>query len=196
MSLKIKWVKLKGKSKDLVELCVLCGSDEKRYTISEGTYREVGCPLSDEEIDDGTLEKISHAESRACLKKALSILSYGDNSKRRLAERLVRYGFSKDLARAAVIECCQLGYLDEERQLKISVSKLANSALFGREKILPRLVCAGYPSRLVLSVIDKLVFEGEIDFERTKATLIEKKLPSDASDEERKKLLYKYGHTD
>ena len=86
------------------------------------------------------------------------------------------------------------GYIDEHRQLKRLVEREACVNLLGRERIFAKLISKGYKSEDVSAVIDELISSGEIDFEASKKKLINKKLPENASGEEIRKLLYKYGH--
>ena len=69
-----------------VPLVVIDGeSDGKKtkYTITEGTYREIGCPLSGEVLEDEEAELlVKRDEERRALAKALSILAYADNGEK------------------------------------------------------------------------------------------------------------------
>ena len=47
---------------------------------------------------------------------------------------------------------------------------------------------------LARRVIDQAIADGEIDFEEIKQELIARKLGEDATGEEKRRLLYRYGH--
>ena len=194
MNGKIISVRTKGKTVSLVELTVLAGEGKTKYTVSEGTYRKIGCPLSGEIIDGDSLEKLSRDdEERRAIIKALSILSYADNNRRTLYTKLTARGFSPDVARATVEECVRLGYIDEQGQLERYILKY-HEQLLGPKKIMAKLASRSYPPTQVLKMISSLEAQGKIDFTESKKQLLEKELPSDASYEEKRKLLYKYGY--
>ena len=78
---KIISIKSKGKSVPVVELTCDVSGERIKYNITEGTYREIGCPLSGEEIDSGALECIEREdEQRRAVAKALSLIG-GDDTK-------------------------------------------------------------------------------------------------------------------
>jgi len=69
----------------------------------------------------------------------------------------------------------------------------ANRSLYGPRKIVHYLCSRGYTKDDVVKVMNSLVECGEIDFDLNRARLIESKLGKEPSEEEIKKLLYKYG---
>ncbi len=194
MNGKIVSIRTKGKSTILVELTLLIDDNKVKYTVSEGTYRKVGCPLSDEIIDGDSLDMLAgEDEERRALMKALSILAYTDNNKRRLYTKLINRGFSKKVANATVLECVRLGYIDEERQLERLILKYSEE-LWGPKKIMAKLVAKSYSASEISKMIKALEDCGKIDFKKSRAILLEAKLPEGASYEETRKLLYKYGY--
>ncbi len=184
--------KKRGKASVLITL----SHDEKteQYEIDEGTYREIGCPLSGENLDGDRLLLIKETdERRRALKRALNALSYSDKSKSALAMRLRALGFSKEAVEYAIDECMAHGYISEERSLETMISGLANRSLLGPYKIIPRLLSRGYRLETIRAVIKRLTDNGEIDFESGKERLFEKN-PTPQSAEEKQKLLHKYGY--
>lgn len=178
----------------LIILYTECGGERTKYTICEGTYREIGCPLSGEIINEEKLNLVSaEDERRRAMIKALSILSYTDNNEKRLYTKLLMAGFSKEAAADSVRECVRLGYVDEKRQIRRLIEK-HSAELLGPHKIAYKLVSKGYSQAAVFREMESLESEGAIDFERTKAELVQKKLPSGASHSDKLKLLYKYGY--
>ncbi|MBQ9070082.1 MAG: RecX family transcriptional regulator [Clostridia bacterium] len=195
MGNKVLSVRTKEKKTPLVVIDLLVGEEHKKYTVSEGTYREIGCPLSGEEIDASSLDAIAREdEERRALAKALRLLSYTDNSERQLKQKLIMASFSKFSAEAAVKECVRLGYINEERQLERLVLSYATS-LFGPRKIMAKLIARSYSTEQIIKAITSLEDDGKIDFKKSKEALIRTKLPENADYQEKRKLLYKYGYS-
>ena len=170
--------------------------DERvRLVASDATITEMqivnGSLLSEEDIvalsEEDTLYRIR--------KKALSILAYGDNSKRQLCDKLVRAGFAQGLAIAVSKEMEDCGYINEKRILERLIQTEVNVKCLGRGRIIPKLAAKGYKRSVIEEVIEILTLSGEIDFSLAKARLIEKRLGEDPDENEVKQLLYKYGHS-
>lgn len=161
------------------------------YSVSEMTYISLSL-VRGGEIDAETLSVISEDDERyRATSKALSLLSYGDNTKSALFAKLLRAGFRREVASDTVKECVRLGYIDERRQISRSVELEANRSLRGKDFIVKKLVGKGYRISDVLSVIDELTEEGVIDFTRSFRDLCEKH--GAATPEERARLAYKNG---
>ena len=194
MSCKILAVGAKDGKTPLVAITALTDDKKQKYVISEGTYREIGCPLSGEEINGENLYTlVFEDEKRRALQKSLNILTFADNNKRALTQKLMRAGFSRDAIEYAVTECVMRSYVDEDRQAERLVSKYA-SELLGPYKITAKLAAKYYSSSTVAKAIRRLEEKGEIDFKKNKAELLSQKLGEDASYDEKMKLLYKYGY--
>ena len=192
---KILSIRTKGKTTVLVELTILLDGEKTKYTINEGTYRKIGCPLSGEIIDGDSFDVLSREdEERRALIKALAILAYADNSKRRLFSKLVTHGFSREIAKSTVEECVRLGYINEEGQLERFILKYCDE-LLGPKKIIAKLAARSYSPAQISKIIKTLEAQGKIDFTQSRERLLAEKLPDGASYEERIKLLYKYGYT-
>ena len=178
-----------------VILGIADGEDKKAFAVAKATYSSLGSPSRFHELSDEEISVIEAAndEYRA-LKKALSLLSYADNSEKNLTMKLRRSGFSKDTAEGAVREVVRLGYLKEDEQLRRLIVYEANSRLTGPLKIASKLMAKGYSSSAIRDIVDTLRSEGEVDFSENCRRLLEKKLPDDATDEEKYKLLKSYGY--
>ena len=193
MNREILSVRQKGAKATLVVIR-LSGEPDVTYTVSEGTYRRIGCPLSGDIIDSEGLEIIEKEDGeRAALARALKILSFGDNSERRLYSKLSAAKIPQKYAHFAVEECVRLGYLDEERQLERAVLLLSEE-LLGPKKIAARLTARGYGMKKIKDTLNRLSYSGKLDFKKMRAALISKKLGEDAEAEEKRKLLYRYGY--
>ena len=186
-------VKTSDTNRTLVTVELALGNEKKKYTVSEGTYREIGCPLSGDILDEDELELLEHEfQRREAMKKALRILAYADNNKKNLYRKLVKAGYSTDNATYTVNECVRLGYVDEERQLERLITLACNRDLNGPSKIYARLLAKGYRAADITEAIARLTRLGEINFTESKKILLSRKDP--ATREEKQKILYKYGY--
>ena len=194
MSCKILSIGAKEGKTPLVIITALADEKKQRYVITEGTYREIGCPLSGEEINEENLYTlVLEDEKRRALQKSLNILGFADNNKRALCQKLLRAGFRREAVDFALTECVMRGYIDEERQAERLVLKYAAEFL-GPHKIIAKLSAKYYSPSLISKTIRSLEARGEIDFNKNKKELLSLKLGSDSGYEEKMKLLYKYGY--
>lgn len=170
------------------------GEREKLY-ISQTEYVRCGSPERGEEIDEDTYMRMARFdEYHKAKKKALSILAYGDNNQKNLIRKLRIAGFAPDLAALITREMVAYGYIDERDQLTRLILAEANDKLQGPNKIFAKLTAKGYESSDIRDVMQSLVEAGEINFKSNAYSLIEKKLPSSATSDEKKTLLYKNGY--
>ena len=183
-----------GKTPLVIITAEICGQI-KKYTVSEGTYREIGCPLSDALIDESTMLRISYEdEQRRALAKALRLLSFSDNNEKTLVRKIRLAGFSKNAAEDAAAECVRLGYVNEQRQLEHLILRY-HSELLGPRKIYAKLLSRSFSSSQIKHSFAILEAEGKIDFSKNKKILLEEKLGENASFDEKQKLLQKWGYT-
>lgn len=183
------------KDKKLLLLDISEQGERSRYTVSEPFYISIGSPCVGQAFSESEFDLIKSEDTRiGAMKKALSILSYADNSEAELAVKLVKKGYSKEVSSLAAKEMVRLGYIDEERQLRRHVLREANINLAGYSKFLPKLLSRGYSRERIKAVTAALISEGEIDFRKNALRLIEKKLPKDADGIQKKTLLYKNGY--
>ena len=171
------------------------GENKTAFTVSEEDYSSLGTPLVGTLFDGGAMEVIRESDLRyrAAL-YALRILSYGDNTKKKLYTKLLSRGIRADIAREVVYEMVARGYIDEQRQLMHLIERAANEALIGPQKIKAKLLSQGFSSSDIEDAIANLTSSGDVDFSRSAELLIEKKLTRGATEEEKKKLLYKNGY--
>ena len=193
-SILIHSVRAKEGKVPLVVIDAEIDSTRNKYTITEGTYREIGCPLSGEVLEGDEAELlIRRDEERRALAKALSILAYADNGENQLRVKLMRHGFSRASIDEAIKECVRRGYIDDLRIIENSILRLAED-FQGKKKILAKLSAKGFSGSSVVKAISRLEEEGKIDFAEAKRRLISQKLPPDATREEKLKLLHRYGY--
>lgn len=182
-----------SKSGNSVKIEVKVGSENKIFTVSDGTYREIGCPLSDEVIDTDTLVAVEKESRRLkALQKALRILSFADNNRKNLQRKLIAAGFTKEESDYALGECLKKGFIDEDRQLLRLIEKMANSDRIGPYKISAKLAAKGYSPFDIRRIMTFLSESGDIDFKKNANALFEKLRPE--SYDEKQKILYKYGY--
>ena len=180
-------------SKKRIQIGILESGDEYTYTVTEATYKALGSPMCGYELSVADLGTVRFEDEYIrALKKAADCLSASDKSKFALKIKLLKAGLSSEASDVALERLCELGYLDEERQLERAVEREANYNLRGRHYIKRKLVSKGYSSSLISRAIDALVGRGEIDFDANFESLVAKKGAS--SDEERLVLAYKYGY--
>ena len=191
---KITYVK-ENKSTNLLRLGIVEGEVSAVYTVRESAYSEIGRPIRGDTltVDDLLLVRLEDEYVRA-KRVALSMLAYGDNNERAIMLKLCKKGIARSIAEDVAREMVSLGYVDEPRQIERLLLNEANLKLNGARKIILKLVSKGYGRELVHELLSELVARGEICFAENAKKLVEKKLPSDATSEEKKKLLYRYGY--
>lgn len=171
------------------------GDVRRAYSLPAEAYERLGAPAAGEPVDDETLSALAEAEGQMkATEKAVSLLSYGDNSCRGLYRKLRSRGYDSETAEAAVARMLQKGYIREEEQARRLAIACATRKLWGRRRIVAHLCEKGYDTALTRRVIEEAEADGEINFAETAKDLIEKKLGEDAPAEERRKLLYRYGY--
>lgn len=183
-----------SKDTNLLSLCIVEGEETEFYRVTRSAYTEIGSPSVGEYISDDDLATLKYADRlyRAEM-KALSILSFADNNKRSLVQKLMRAGFDREISEEICEKMVSLGYINEQRQLERLILIEANTKLRGPGRIMPALVSKGYNSTDVRAVLRRLVDLGEIDFEENARRLLEKNAP-DGDREQAKKLLFKNGY--
>jgi SOS response regulatory protein OraA/RecX len=181
------------KEKGILSLGISEGEEISRYTLDMTFVTEAG--LSVGEIDEDSYSRIKARDLYVRGKrKALSLLSFADNSKSALKQKLYRYGIDRETSERIIEEMTSLGYINEDAQLSRMIERLANGQLMGPKKILMRLVSKGYSAGDVKRVMRALTERGEVDFSENKRLLLEKYSVSDGDTEEENRVLYKNGY--
>ena len=184
-----------SKSRGYLSVCVENDGVRETLFVPEGVYSECGAPIVGDEIDESVLSRLLFEDEKyRAILSSLKMLSLADNSWKMLSRKLVAKGYSKRAVAEALREATERGYINEPRQMRALILREANEALSGPRKISARLYSKGYPLSEGLKILDSLIESGEVDFERSKQALIEKKLARGAGDEEIRKLLYKHGY--
>ena len=184
-----------SRSKGYLKISILDGEEEMRLVVSEREYTEAGEPLPSDNLTRDAYILLSRADMRYRAKlKALRVLEYADNSEYRLLSKLLAAKIDRDIAEETVREMVRLGYLSDTRQLRRLIELEANRRYVGPRLIIPKLMAKGYKKKDISLVLSELTSDGTVDFERSKAALIEKKCDG-CSPEETKKILYKNGYS-
>lgn len=185
---------IKDGERGYLRLGVSDGDKKYTFTISQKEYREIGEVRPRDEISEEIFEFLSRSDMRYKARlRALRILSYGDNSKRMLARKLYSAGVRRDIIDEVIEEMLSLGYINSERQISRLVINEVTLHSYGPRKIIPKLISKGYDKSEIEEVISALIQSGEIDFGAVRERLMESKLDENATEEEKNKLLYKYG---
>ena len=176
-----------------VKLGVRIEGELFRFTLGESFLSSLAPLAVGDEIDENTQGAIrAEDEERRCMKKALALLAYADNSKRALYMKLRRAGYSSRTAEACAESCKELGYIREDEQLLRLVGSEANIHLRGRRRIVAKLSSRGYAASDIEAAIERLLDTGEVDFDANFARLLEKL--GDGTAETEYTLKYKYGY--
>lgn len=127
--------------------------------------------------------------------KAVSFLAFGDNTARKLSDKLRQKGFSKDAAAEAVCFCVEKRYINEEDHLRRLMEQLCERKKYGLRRIRQEVFNKGFAEETVNAVFEECA--AELDFDAAVTDRV-KKLGADAfSTPEKKKKqvssLLRYG---
>lgn len=128
--------------------------------INEKKATSLACSSDSDEYTDSEL---------SCIRAAMNILVYSDNTERKLREKLMHKGFSPDDIDTTVEYVIGKGYLKEKKQLYRTAEILATAKLYGRRRIATELFKKGF-KRNDIGAID--YSELGIDFIECCAALI------------------------
>ena len=159
--------------------------------IFGGEPPKVGDFLSAERFE--SLEFAEECSNAAI--KAVSFLSYGDNTAKKLSEKLRQKGFSRESAAEAVRFCVEKRYINEEDQLRRLMEQLCDRKRYGLRRIRQEVFQKGFSDETVRAVFEECA--SELDFDAAVTERV-KRLGRDAfSTPEKKKKhvssLLRYG---
>lgn len=171
------------------------GDERFELSVCYELYGELGAPARGEELDGEALASLREEDTRyRALRHALYLLSFADNSRARLLQKLRAKGYAAEAARYAVDEAVRLGYIKEHEQLRRKITVLANDRLYGARRIVSTLAARGYRAADVREVLTALRAEREIDFSENFRRLCEKK--GDGTEDGQQRLRHTYGYGD
>ena len=190
--IKIVYIK-ETKEKGILSLGIFEGEEISRYALDSAFIEKAGLSMGEIDADSYSAIKARDLYIRG-KRKALSLLSFADNSKRNLLVKLLRFGLDRQTAEKIVDEMEELGYVNEDGQISRLVERLANGQLIGPKKIVAKLVAKGYHPDAIRRVIRSLAESGEVDFSENKRLLLERYSIDEGDTEEENKVLYKNGY--
>ncbi len=165
-----------------------------RYTLSGAKYRALSAPAAGTHLSPEAFSLLEEAAAEeAATRRAVRLLSFGDQSPRALTRKLRERGIEREAAEGAVARMIARGYIREDEQAYRLAVTAANRKQWGSRRILAYLVNKGYSPDTVRAAIRRAEDEGEIDFAAIRETLLSEKLPENATADDRRKLLYKHG---
>lgn len=112
-------------------------------------------------------------ELKEALSKASDILTFADNTEKKLREKLGKKGFDGNVIDKAVERLKNAGLLNDERLLLSNIESIANSKLIGKARIKTELLKRGFTPELINSRFEKLT--KDMDFKGNCYKLVRKK---------------------
>lgn len=95
--------------------------------------------------------------------KAVSLLAYGDNTAKKLSDKLRQKGFSRDAAAESVRFCVEKRYIDEEDQLKRLMELLCERKRYGLRRIRQEVWQKGFSEDVLKAHLEE--YAAELDFD-------------------------------
>ena len=167
-----------SKGKFLITVKLSTGQHEEVRTFSVFRYflkNEIFCgepPAVGDFLGADKFEALEFAEecSNAAI-KAVSLLAFGDNTAKKLSDKLRQKGFSRDAAAEAVRFCVEKRYIDEEDQLKRLMELLCEKKKYGLRRIRQEVWQKGFSEEVLKAHFEENAAELDFDaavFERVK----------------------------
>ena len=126
--------------------------ERNKFTVSAEMFFELGFSVNfsgEKELSREKYEEIgSLAEKHAAVKRGLSILSFGDNTKRGLTAKLRKKGFSREAAEEAAEYLAAAGYINEAESAKLLARDMAEKSFTERAELPPHLWRRAFRARL------------------------------------------------
>ncbi len=112
----------------------------------------VGDPFGEEEVEALTLA----AELIPAKEKAYQYLGYGDLSRKKLYEKLTRFGIDPRVAERTCERMEEQGFIDDERLAHRLAARFSEGKRWGPRRILPEIIQRGIPAELAKEAVDAL----------------------------------------
>lgn len=159
-----------SKGKFLITVKLSTGQHEEVRTFSVFRYflkNEIFCgepPAVGDFLGADKFEALEFAEacSNAAI-KAVSLLAFGDNTAKKLSDKLRQKGFSRDAAAEAVRFCVEKRYIDEEDQLKRLMELLCEKKKYGVRRIRQEVWQKGFSEDVLKAHFEENA--AELDFD-------------------------------
>lgn len=158
------------------------GINSLPYTLTREQYDSI--------VYDGTIYE--------AVKKAMELLSFGDNTAATLIHKLRLRGFDKYICEDAVEYLVKGGYIDETAFLSRVVKKLCEVKLYGRMRIKSELAKKGFSKEIIKENLEELL--SEVDFEENAYRMLLKKCNIDRLSDRKYRdslyaAMYRYGYS-
>jgi len=112
----------------------------------------VGAPFGEEE----QAALLLAAQLIPAKEKAYQYLSYGDLSRKKLYEKLTRFGIEPQVAEAACNKMEEQGFINDRRLAESLARRYAEGKRWGPRRILPELIQKGLPGELAKEAVEEL----------------------------------------
>ena len=153
------------------------------YLITDEAWKALKCDEGDilsEKEEDFLVGEADFCRAAA---RALKILSYSAHSKNFLVRKLVKFGFSEEVARRAADATEAKGFLSESRQAGQICDYCIRHKYWGKKRIAAELMSKGYSKETIIAAIGEIPEESFADNLRR---LVERKpVPSDKGDRDK-----------
>ena len=157
-----------------VELSSGENAERSKFTVSAEMFFELGFSVNftgEQELSREKYEEIAaFSERHSAVKRGLSILSFGDNTKKGLAGKLRTKGFSRESAEYAAEYLAEAGYINEAESAVMLARDMAEKKLYGARRIAAALLEKGFSKE----AIDAAADETDVDFAEICAKRISK----------------------
>ena len=138
--------------------------ERNKFTVSAEMFFELGFSVNfsgEKELSREKYEEITLlAERHSAVKRGLSILSFGDNTKKGLAAKLRTKGFSREAAEYACEYLAESGYINEAESAKLLARDMAEKKLYGARRIAAALFEKGFSREAISAAEDEV----DVDF--------------------------------
>lgn len=167
------------------EVTVLCNGDS--YRITRHDFEELNIE-EDDNVDEDVIGRLNDAVERlSCIKKAFDYLSYGDLSKKQLADKLSRK-FPKELSSDVAELLSERGYINDARLAERYAETFYEFKNMGLGKIRNELYRRGIPKEDIENALEK--YECEDQYDRIEEFITKKYDISQMSDPKYRRKVY------
>ena len=148
--------------------------ERNKFTVSAQMFFELGFSVNfsgEKELSREKYEEITLlSERHAAVKRGLSILSFGDNTKKGLAGKLRAKGFSREASEEAAEYLAEAGYINEAASAVLLAHDMAEKKLYGARRIAAALFEKGFSREAIAAAAE----ETDVDFAKICRKRIEK----------------------
>ena len=185
-------VKAISRSTSTVKLTVRMEGQTKQYRILAADEKAAGPFAAEDAIKVEILETL--AARYDAVKRALSILSFGDNSVFSLQKKLKERGVCDENAKFAARLMLKQGYIKETEQAVRKAVRLYEEKDYGPARIRAKLAAEGYGESDIEFALKQLRQDAAVDFAQKAKKLYEAYLRAGDTPDKAKAKLYRMGY--